>query len=205
LEDALEQMLRKGLEEDGPGRLFGLKVVEVGKERMTAEFTVTPPLARTGGIAFGGAFMSVADMLGGMATMANLTPGDQTTTVESKTNFFAAARLGERVVAVCEPLHRGRRTMVWRTTLTNGAGRVLAIVTQTQLVLPRERAPEETAAALFAGKSAGEQKALLAKLERSGAALYRALASEEEDEGAREALLAAAEREEENARLLEAQ
>ena len=40
MEDALEQMLRKGLEEDGPGKLFGLKVVEVGKERMTAEFTV---------------------------------------------------------------------------------------------------------------------------------------------------------------------
>jgi hypothetical protein len=55
LEDALEQMLRKGFEEDGPGKLFGLKVV-VGKERMTAEFTVTPPLARTGD-RLGGAFV----------------------------------------------------------------------------------------------------------------------------------------------------
>ena len=203
MEDALEQMLRKGMEEDGPARLFGIKLLEVGKERITAEFTVTPALARTGGVAFGGAFMSVADMLGGVATMANLPRGDLTTTIESKTNFFAPALLGERVIAACEPLHRGRKTMVWRTTVTNEAGRVLAVVTQTQIVLPRKRTPEETMTELFAGKSAAEHKELLAKLERSGAALYRVLAANEPDISAREALLAAADREEENARLLE--
>ena len=201
MEDALEQMLRKGMEEDGPARLFGIKLLEVGKERITAEFTVTPALARTGGVAFGGAFMSVADMLGGVATMANLPRGDLTTTIESKTNFFAPALLGERVIAACEPLHRGRKTMVWRTTVTNEAGRVLAVVTQTQIVLPRKRTPEETMTELFAGKSAAEHKELLAKLERSGAALYRVLARRTGHPRARR--LAAADAKEENARLLE--
>lgn len=62
---------------------------------------------------------------------------------------------------------------------------------------------QETMAALFAGKTVEEQKALLAQLERGGAALYRAFAESESDPAAREALLAAAVREEENAELLE--
>jgi hypothetical protein len=64
---------------------------------------------------------------------------------------------------------------------------------------------EETLAALFAGKSIPEQKALLARLERAGAALYRAWAAQESDAASRAALLAAAEREEENAQVLEGQ
>jgi len=62
---------------------------------------------------------------------------------------------------------------------------------------------EKALAALFAGKTSEEQKALLARLERAGAALYRAWAAQEADRAAREALLGAAEREEENARALE--
>ncbi len=62
---------------------------------------------------------------------------------------------------------------------------------------------EQTLAALFAGKTVEEQKALLARLERAGAALYRAWAAQEPDPAARTGLLAAADREEENARVLE--
>ena len=66
-----------------------------------------------------------------------------------------------------------------------------------------ERTEEEQLAALFAGKSIPEQKALLARLERAGAGLYRAWAAVETDEQAKAALLEAAEREEQNARVLE--
>jgi hypothetical protein len=64
---------------------------------------------------------------------------------------------------------------------------------------------EEQLAALFAGKSIPEQKALLARLERAGAGLYRVWAAQETDETAKAALLEAAEREEENAAVLEDQ
>ena len=66
-----------------------------------------------------------------------------------------------------------------------------------------ERTEEEQLVALFAGKSIPEQKALLARLERAGAGLYRAWAAVETDEHTKAALLAAADREEENARVLE--
>ena len=63
----------------------------------------------------------------------------------------------------------------------------------------------ETLTGLFANKTVEEQKALLAQLERAGAAMYRSFAEAETDAAKKEALLAAAEREEENAFVLEAQ
>jgi uncharacterized protein (TIGR00369 family) len=83
----------------------------------------------------GGAIMAFADTMGAVGTMANLRDGQSTTTIESKTNFFAASPVGTRLVAESVPLHRGRRTQVWETRLTNPDGRLVAKVTQTQLVL----------------------------------------------------------------------
>ena len=79
--------------------------------------------------------MALADTLGAYATMLNLRDGFTTTTLESKTNFIAAAAVGNKVSAECTPLHRGRRTMVWQTRITMDGGRLVAVVTQTQMVL----------------------------------------------------------------------
>jgi uncharacterized protein (TIGR00369 family) len=83
----------------------------------------------------GGAIMLFADTMGAVGTMANLREGQSTTTLESKTNFFAAAPTGTKLIAEAVPLHRGRRTQVWETTIRNAAGRMVAKVTQTQMVL----------------------------------------------------------------------
>lgn len=79
--------------------------------------------------------MAFADTLGACATVLNLPEGAATTTIESKTNFFAPAPAGTKIIGECTPLHRGRRTMVWQTRITSEEGRLLALVTQTQLVL----------------------------------------------------------------------
>jgi hypothetical protein len=135
----------------------------------------------------------------------NLPAGAGTTTVESKTNFFAPARPGETIRGECVALHRGRRTMVWQTRVTGPDGRLLALVTQTQIVLEAQKTPQQVIGGLFEGLGVAEQKALLAQLERGGAAVYQALAAAETDECVRSALLAAAEREVENAVVLEGQ
>ena len=83
--------------------------------------------------------MALADTLGALATVANLPEGATTTTIESKTNFFAAIPLGDTARAECTPLHRGRTTMVWQTKVTRSDGRVAALVIQTQLVMPATR------------------------------------------------------------------
>lgn len=83
--------------------------------------------------------MSFADTLGACATTLNLPEGARTTTVESKTNFLAPAPSGTKVIGECLPLHRGRRTMVWQTRITSAEGRLVAVVTQTQLVIEAAR------------------------------------------------------------------
>ena len=115
---------------------LGMKITHVSPERVTAELPVREELNNRFGIMHGGAIMALADNLGGTATTANLKEGQSTTTIESKTNFFAGIPIGDVARAECTPLHRGRTTMVWQTKITRGDGKLAAIVTQTQLVLP---------------------------------------------------------------------
>jgi 1,4-dihydroxy-2-naphthoyl-CoA hydrolase len=116
-------------------RLVGLNVTSVTPERVQAELVVREDLCTRPAVLHGGAVMTLADTLGALGTVANLPAGTSTTTIESKTNFFAAIPLGDTARADCTPLHKGRTTMVWVTRITRGDGRLAAVVTQTQLVI----------------------------------------------------------------------
>lgn len=115
--------------------LLGIKITEAAPERVAAEMLVREDMCTRPAIAHGGALMAFADTLGAYATMLNLRGDSTTTTIESKTNFLAPAPAGSRVIGECTPLHRGRRVMVWQTRVTSEQGRLLVIVTQTQMVL----------------------------------------------------------------------
>ena len=116
-------------------QLLGLETVTVTPERVEAVLRVRADLCTRPPVLHGGAVMALADTLGAIATVANLAEGATTTTIESKTNFFAAIPVGDTARAECTPLHRGRTTMVWQTRVTRGDGRLAALVTQTQLVI----------------------------------------------------------------------
>ena len=114
--------------------LLDLRLVETTPERVVAELAHREALTTVGGSLHGGTLMALADTVGAVATILNLPPGASTTTVESKTNFFAAARSGT-VRAESTPLHRGKRTMVWQTRVTDESGRLVSLTIQTQMVL----------------------------------------------------------------------
>jgi uncharacterized protein (TIGR00369 family) len=116
-------------------QLLGMRVTAAAADRVIAEMVVRDDLCTRPAVLHGGAVMAFADTLGAYATILNLREGFTTTTIESKTNFIAAAPPGTKVIGECTPLHRGRRTMVWQTRVTADGGRLLAIVTQTQMVL----------------------------------------------------------------------
>jgi uncharacterized protein (TIGR00369 family) len=116
------------------GALLGIRFVETSKERVVAELTIRDELRTVGGALHGGTLMAFADTVGAAATIVNLPPNAGTTTLESKTNFFAAGREGV-VRAEAIPLHRGKRTMVWQTRVTDESGRLLSLTIQTQMVL----------------------------------------------------------------------
>jgi 1,4-dihydroxy-2-naphthoyl-CoA hydrolase len=116
-------------------QFMGMEITEVTPERVCAQLRVREELGNRNGVLHGGALMALADNLGGTAATANLKDGQSTTTIESKTNFFAAIPVGSTAKAECTPLHCGRTTMVWQTKVKREDGRLAAIVTQTQLVL----------------------------------------------------------------------
>jgi len=115
---------------------LGINVTLYSPDRIEAELPVRPELGNRNGNLHGGAVMAFADDLGGAATIINLPEGMTTATIESKTNFFAAIAVGDVAKAECTPLHRGRTTMVWQTKITRGDGKLAALVTQTQIVIP---------------------------------------------------------------------
>jgi uncharacterized protein (TIGR00369 family) len=120
--------------------LVGIEILEATTEHVVGRIMLGPQHSNGGDRVHGGAIMSLADTVGAIATVLNLPPDTVTTTIESKTNFLAAGR-GAYLLAEATPLHVGRRTMVWQTTIRDAEDRRVAVVTQTQLVLPRVQRP----------------------------------------------------------------
>ena len=116
-------------------RLLGVVIVEASPARVLARLIVRDELCTAGAILHGGAIMALADTAGAIGAHLNLPEGARTTTIESKTNFLGAAPVGTEITAEATPVHRGRRSSVWQTKITDPAGKLLALVTQTQLVI----------------------------------------------------------------------
>lgn len=116
--------------------LLGMKFVSLDPDRVVAELTIRDDLRTVGGALHGGTLMAFADTVGAAATIVNLPAGAGTTTLESKTNFFAAGKSGV-VRAEATSLHKGRRTHVWQTRITDESGRLLTLTLQTQMVLEK--------------------------------------------------------------------
>ena len=115
--------------------LLGIVFTEADRERVVAELIVRDELCTSPPVMHGGAIMAFADTLGAAGTILNLPDGAGTTTLESKTNFIAGAPRGARLTGVATPVHRGRRTQVWTSRISTAEGRLIAVVTQTQMVL----------------------------------------------------------------------
>jgi uncharacterized protein (TIGR00369 family) len=117
-------------------QLLGIEFLTVEADALAARMVIRPELCTIGGVAHGGAIMSFADTLGAAAAFINLPPDAQgTTTLESKTNFVAAAPAGSTIVGRTSLVHRGKRTQVWQTLVVSEAEKLLALIVQTQLNL----------------------------------------------------------------------
>ena len=130
-----EELDRIAFDQPAFARLLGFRLISAEPDEVLAELSVTQDLSNRNGVMHGGAIMALADNIGGTATMINLPQRKTTTTLESKTNFLRPIRIGDTARARCVPLHKGRTTMVWQTTITRGDGKPAAIVTQTQVVI----------------------------------------------------------------------
>ena len=117
--------------------MLGVHVLAIGRRKVVAEMPVRRIHLNITGRINGGAIMAFADIVAAVGAVAIRPPGHRGGTIESKTNFFAAAT-GPALKAVAIALHVGRTTSVWQTTIRNSAGRAVAIVTQTQIMIPAD-------------------------------------------------------------------
>jgi uncharacterized protein (TIGR00369 family) len=116
-------------------KLIGVEIVEADRSKVVGRLVVRPDICTTFDTLHGGAIMAFADTLGATGAFLNLPPGAGTTTMESKTNFIGAAKVGTVVTAVATPIHIGRSTSIWQTRIMREDGKLVAVVTQTQMVL----------------------------------------------------------------------
>jgi uncharacterized protein (TIGR00369 family) len=117
---------------------LGIRIVSAEKDKIVGELDADARHLNNNGIVHGGMLMAFADDLGGTLAGLNKPADMSTTTIESKSNFFRASPPG-RLTAVTTPLHVGRRTIVVQTQIFGADGKLAALVTQTQLVIPRVR------------------------------------------------------------------
>jgi 1,4-dihydroxy-2-naphthoyl-CoA hydrolase len=135
---AIQEKL-KGLFPD----LLGIEFAEVGPDCVVGGFAVRLDMCTLGEVLHGGAIMALADTLGAVGAFVNLPEGARTTTIESKTNFLVAAPVGSQVIGESTPIHRGKFTMVWQTQLKSERGKLIALVSQTQMVIPPNRSEQK--------------------------------------------------------------
>ena len=115
---------------------IGVEIDRASAEEVTGGMDWAADRCTIGDLLHGGALMALADSLGAVCAFLNLPDGAVTSTIESKTNFFRGMRGGGRAHATATPLHVGRTTIVVQTDIRDDEGRRLALVTQTQAVIP---------------------------------------------------------------------
>jgi len=117
-------------------KLMGIEVTDAQADKVEGRLTVRADLCTTGGIMHGGAIMAFADSLGAIGAFLSLPEGAAgTTTIESKTNLLSAAPENSVVLGVTTPVKLGKKLSVWQTRVETEDDKLIALVTQTQLVL----------------------------------------------------------------------
>jgi uncharacterized protein (TIGR00369 family) len=117
-----------------PG-LLGIEFVEPGDGFMRAQLAIEEKHMAPNGYLHAGTVVGFADSVAGYGCILNLPDGATGfTTIELKTNFLGSARDG---TIECEArlAHGGRTTQLWDATVTDAAGKTLALFRCTQLVL----------------------------------------------------------------------
>ncbi len=117
-----------------PGH-FGIRIIEVGEDFLTAEMPVDDRHVQPYGILHGGASVVLAETLGSIASTLTLPEGRRAVGLEVNANHVAAVPKGEVVTATCRPLHLGRTTQVWQTEIRRSDGKLACVSRLTTAVV----------------------------------------------------------------------
>ena len=111
--------------------LYGLEIVAMSDEEVSARVAVRPELLQPAGLVHGGVFASIAESITSFATWAAVHPdGLSAQGLSNQTSFLRPITRGT-IHAVARRRHRGRTTWVWEVDITDDEDRLCAIVRMT--------------------------------------------------------------------------
>ena len=138
--DVTPDVSRAALADSFPGRL-GIELLAIEEGLVKGRMAIDKRHLHPGGYVHGGAWVAFADTIAAWGTMRNLPPGYDLTTIELKTNVFAAAREGDVLTGTGTPVHLGRRTQVWQVDVFRGERRAALFVCTQMVLAPAEASP----------------------------------------------------------------
>ena len=121
---------------------LGIRVIEASAERTVAELDFRPEVQQPTGLFHAGAILALADTTATRGSMHIVDPSGDVPAERFPLAVQLSANLirnvGEgTITAEARPIHRGRTMIVMETRVRDAAGRELAAVTTTHLVLNR--------------------------------------------------------------------
>ncbi len=107
---------------------LGLQFTELSPDGARAQLEVTPKLLQPMGLVHGGVNCSMIESMASVAAYTWLNArgsGGNVVGVNNNTDFLHSLGSG-MVYATAEPIHRGRRQLLWLVTITDASARVVA-------------------------------------------------------------------------------
>ena len=106
--------------------LYGLEILTITDEEVTAQVPVRDELKQPAGLVHGGVFASIAESITSMATWYAVQPGGQTAQGLSNQTSFLRPVFAGTVYAEGRRRHRGRTTWLWEIDFKDEQDRLCA-------------------------------------------------------------------------------
>lgn len=135
------EITREAVESFLPGSFpgdLGIEPLEIEDSHSRGRIVVDRRHLHPGGFVHGGVWTALGDTVAAWATFRSIPPEHNFTTIELKLNVFAAGLEGDEIVAVAEPLHVGKSTVVIEVRMERiraGAQKLAANLIVSQFVL----------------------------------------------------------------------
>ncbi len=114
--------------------LYGLEVLTISDEEVTAQVAVRDELKQPAGLVHGGVLASIAESVASLATWVSVRDEGLSPQGLSNQTSFLRPILEGTIHAVGRRRHRGRTTWIWEVEISDDQARLCALVRMTTAV-----------------------------------------------------------------------
>lgn len=140
IEDQIKEKVEKMLSSTQKymGDALGIEFITLSRDLMKAKMPVDENTVQPFGILHGGASVALAETLASIGAYLNITDDSKVAVgLEINANHIKSVRLGEYVLGIAKPIHRGSQTQVWETRIETENGKLVSISRCTLAVIKK--------------------------------------------------------------------